>query len=124
MRTATSMLAGLAVTAAITAGPALAGGPHAGAARTCSLAGRYQRLGPSYVETLEVRGVACKTGERVVSAYYRCRLRSGGLAGHCHNRVLGFACRERRSGIPVQFDARVTCTRGRAMVVHRYTQNV
>jgi hypothetical protein len=108
---------------AMVAAPAASGSPSAHAARSCNLAGKYQSLGPTYVETLDVRGVSCAAGERLVKAYYRCRVSAAGRSGHCRHAVLGYRCHERRSGISTQFVARVSCTRGRKAVTHRYSQN-
>lgn len=109
--------------AALAVAPATDARPVASAAKACGIRGVQRSLGPSYVTSLSVRGTSCATGKRVVRAYYRCRVRSGGVRGRCHRRVLGFRCSERRAGIPIQFDATVTCRRGRARVYHAYTQN-
>lgn len=99
--------------------------PVASAAATkCSFKGLEQEhMGPSYVTSLAVSGVNCNFGKALVRAYYRCRVRSGGVRGYCHSPVYGFRCGERRSGIKIQFDARVTCVRGARRVTHTYTQN-
>ena len=55
-------------------------------------------------------------------AYYRCRTRSG-PAGRCHSTVLGFTCHEQRNSIPTEIDARATCRRGHATVIHTYQQD-
>lgn len=80
-------------------------------------------MGPTYVTSLSVTGVSCATGKQVVRAYYKCRVRSGGVKGYCHSKVLGYACSEKRSGISVQFDAKVNCVNGSRRVYHTYTQN-
>lgn len=85
--------------------------------------GSGQGLGPSYVTSLTVHHTSCKSGKRLVRAYYRCRKAAGGVKGRCTKRVLGYRCRETRHGIAIQFDARVTCTAGKRKVVHTYTQN-
>jgi hypothetical protein len=98
-------------------------GPTASAAARCSLSAREQRnLGPTYVTALSVSGTSCATGERVVRAYYRCRIRHGGRRGRCTSRVLGYRCTETRTSIATQFDARVRCRNGGARVNHSYTQ--
>lgn len=109
--------------AAVVPAHGAAASPTAHASRSCSLAGSYRSLGPTYVTSLSVRNTSCATGKRVVRAYYRCRIASGGRRGRCHHRVLGFRCSERRSSSPVQFDARVTCSSGSRRVTHVYTQN-
>jgi hypothetical protein len=116
----------LAVLLAALAGLAAAGGA-AGAARasTCNVRSLYQKPGyPEYVTSLAVSGVPCATGVRLIRAYYACRVHAGGpFSGRCHHAVLGFTCREQRQGISIVYNATVTCRRGRATVVHRYTQN-
>jgi hypothetical protein len=116
-------LAVLAI-AATTAPPALAGsdGPTASAAARCSLSGKERKLGPTYVTSLSVTRVSCATGERIVKDYYRCRVRDGGRKGRCDSRIRGFRCTEKRESISTQFDARVSCRKGKARVRHDYTQ--
>jgi hypothetical protein len=97
--------------------------PPVTASATCDISGKERHLGPTYVTSLRVTGVGCRTGERVVKRYYKCRLKSGGRRGRCHSPVSGFSCKERRiQAIKTEFDARVTCKRGRARVWHTYTQ--
>ncbi|MBA3329133.1 MAG: hypothetical protein H0T43_12615 [Solirubrobacterales bacterium] len=80
-------------------------------------------LGPTYLTKLSVTRTSCRTGLRVVRAYYRCRVRNGGRDGRCRSRVLTYRCTERRfNTISTQFDARVTCSKGSARVLHTYTQ--
>ncbi len=101
-----------------------AAGPRALAAGACNIAGKQLNQGPTYLTSLSVSGGAsCATGLRVVRAYYRCRLHTGGLKGYCRSRVLGFRCSEKRVGIAIQFDSKVTCTNGHQRVYHTYTQN-
>lgn len=115
----------LAVSGATVASePAFASaGPVATASKACSIRGKESKLGPSYVTSLSVTGVSCGEGEKVVKAYYACRVKGGGVRGRCVKKVRNFACREQRSGIATQFDASVTCTKRGATVRHRYTQN-
>jgi hypothetical protein len=90
---------------------------------TCDLSGKERHLGPTYVTSLRVHGVSCQTGERVVRRYYSCRVKAGGRRGRCHHRVSGFSCHEKRvQAIKTEFDASVTCKRGRSRVWHDYTQ--
>jgi hypothetical protein len=97
--------------------------PGASASATCNISGKERHLGPTYVTSLRVKGVGCRTGERVVKGYYKCRVKSGGRRGRCHSKVSGFRCREKRiQAIKTEFDARVTCKRGRSRVWHNYTQ--
>jgi hypothetical protein len=115
--------------AALVAMTALAGWGAAPAtsrsiAVSCHLTAREgEHLGPTYVTSLSVTHVSCAAGKRLVRAYYRCRVRSGGVKGHCDKPVLGFRCTEHRQGIAIQFDARVTCVMGSKRVVHTYTQD-
>ena len=95
---------------------------EAAAKKRCNIRGDERKFGPTYVSSLKVRRVRCRTGRAVVRAYYHCRIRSGSLRGRCHSKVLRFSCRERRVGVKGQFDAQVTCTRGRARVWHVYSQ--
>jgi hypothetical protein len=110
--------------AAVAAGATGVAGAATPATKTCDLTRNAQDLGPSYVTSLKVRGATCATGVQLVRAYYRCRVRSGGVRGKCHSRVLRYVCHEHRQGISIQFDATVTCTRGTSRkIVHTYTQN-
>jgi len=98
--------------------------PTASSAASCSVRGQERRLGPTYTTSLSVTKVSCTAGKRLVRAYYKCRVASGGKDGRCRRRVSGYACTEKRStGIPTQFDARVTCRSGSRRIVHTYTQN-
>jgi hypothetical protein len=99
----------------------LAGAPAARAA-TCA-DGRLPN-GNGYFTSLTVTKVSCKTGKRVVLAYYKCRMKKGKKA-RCTDKVLGFSCRElKRTQIPTEINARVGCTRGARKVVHTYQQNL
>lgn len=93
------------------------------AAKPCNIRGSEQAMGPSYVTSLKVTRTNCATGKKLVKAYYRCRVRNGGVTGKCRSKVMGYSCRETRSGISVQFNATVTCRAGSRTVVHTYTQN-
>jgi hypothetical protein len=97
--------------------------PAVHAAGKCKLTSKEQRgLGPTYVTSLSVTHVSCKSGKALVKAYYKCRAKNG-PSGRCVKKVSGYSCRETRSGISVQFNAKVTCTNGRKVVKHSYTQN-
>lgn len=105
--------------------------PSTAAAATCKLTAdeEYHRANnkkPTYTRSLKVSGGAtCATGHKMISAYYRCRVAapSPGKKGRCTAKVLGYSCTEKRSNvIPTQFDARVTCKKGRARIVTDYTQ--
>ncbi len=93
--------------------------PSPAEARTCK-APKYP--GNGYFTSLSVTGTSCATGSRVALAYYRCRVRKG-IRGRCTTPVLRYRCSERRTSIATQFEARVTCKRGGARVVHSYQQN-
>jgi hypothetical protein len=119
-----AVLAASSLLAAWSASTVPAGSPSATiASKRCDISGDERKLGPTYVTSLSVKGVSCRTGRRVVRGYYRCRIRSGGRRGRCHSRVLRFRCTEHRESISTQFDARVRCVRGRSRVWHTYTQN-
>lgn len=113
------VIAIVAVTAAAWAGSPAGASPVAQAGRTCS-APKYPGLG--YFTSLTVTGTSCATGSKLAIAYYKCRTRSG-PAGRCSGSVLGFTCHEQRNSIPTEIDARVTCKRHGATVVHTYQQD-
>ena len=93
--------------------------PATASARSCTPP-KYP--GNGYFTSLSVRGVSCATGRDVARAYYRCRIKKG-IRGRCTTRVLRFSCTERRTSIPTQFEAKVTCKRGTKRVFHSYQQN-
>jgi hypothetical protein len=97
--------------------------PTARAASSCNISGKEESLGPTYVTYIGVSGGAsCKQAERLVRAFYRCRVKHGGVAGRCSG-VEGFRCSENRyATIAVQYDSHVLCTRGRERIRHDYTQ--
>lgn len=114
-----------ALTAALAAGTVAAPSAHAArpAARpkTCDISGVADRLGPTSVTSLKVLHVRCDRGIAVVRAFHSCRL-AHGVSGRCVRLVKGYACNEQRTSGPTQFSASVTCAKGRARVMHRYTQ--
>lgn len=120
-----TLLALAACLLALAAGPAAAqasAGPEAVASKACSLAGKTRSLGPTYTTSLSVKRTSCRKGRKLVKAYYNCRLDNGGRKSRCGG-VMGYSCSERRSNvIPTQFDASVTCKRGRKAIKHKYTQ--
>jgi hypothetical protein len=94
---------------------------------SCDLTVKEQRhLGASYVTSLKVSHVSCTKGKDVVKAFHDCRGESGKPQGKCDHKVLGYSCEEHRfDAVPhVQYNSRVTCTRGDKVVKHTYTQNV
>ena len=102
---------------------ALAGAPraHAASCNTQSTA-YYLPNGNGYITSLSVTKVSCKTGRKVALAFYTCRHKKG-KEGHCTDKVLGYSCREtKRTKVPTEINARVTCSRGARRVVHTYEQ--
>jgi hypothetical protein len=99
--------------------------PIAHAAGSCrkQIAGKIRLLGPTYAETLNVSGTSCASGEKLITAYNKCRLRSGGAKGYCHSTVLGFRCSEKRPQTSsVSFIGDVSCTAGRVHVAFTYVE--
>lgn len=94
-------------------------------AGSCSIHGQERSFGPTYVTSLRVIGTSCKRGKEVVRAFHACRRAHGGIKrGRCPYSVsvLGYHCREKRGSIPTESTGKVTCRRGRATVIHTYTQ--
>lgn len=89
--------------------------------KTCDISKVADRLGPTSVTSLKVLHVTCDRGIAVVRAFHACRLKNG-PSGRCVRLVKGYACGEIRTNGPTQFSATATCRKGRASVVHRYTQ--
>ena len=118
-----ALLACVALLALATAGGAVAGSASVHAAGSCHLSTHdYSHLGASYVTSLSVKGVSCKTGKSVVRAYHKCRSR-GGWMGKCGH-AAGYGCsRKILDRSSVAYDAKVTCKRGGKRVVHTYQQN-
>lgn len=101
---------------------ALLAGAPAAHARTCA-DGRLPN-GNGYFTSLTVTKVSCKTGKRVVLAYFECRMKKGKKA-RCTDKVLGYSCREtKRTQIPTEINARVSCRLRARRVVHTYQQNL
>jgi hypothetical protein len=116
-----ALLAALTLLALATAGGATAGSAGVHAAGGCHLSSHEQRhLGATYVTSLSVKHTSCRTGKSVIRAFNGCRQ---GPRGRCHHRVKGYACKENRSGISVQFNSSVNCKRGSKRVHFTYTQN-
>jgi hypothetical protein len=92
--------------------------PTADASKSCSV-GNSRSYGTTYVLSISVRNVSCRTGRSVIRAFHACR---PGKAGHC-SRASGYSCSERRfNKSPQSYDSRVTCTKGTKVVKHTYTQ--
>ena len=98
----------------------LVSGTAAASAASCSPP-KYP--GSGYFTSLTVTKVSCATGKKVALAYYRCRVKNG-PKGRCVKKVEGYACREQRTSIETEINARVTCTRGTRKVVHTFQQNL
>jgi hypothetical protein len=80
------------------------------------------------VTSLKVQGVTCTKAEKVIKAYHQCRHASGGPAGMCSGKVLGFSCKDgKRTGVPnVQYNATAKCrkaTNSARRIKSSYTQN-
>lgn len=111
-----TLLLALLATAAVAAIPASA------SAATCKLPPDGKGFGPTYLLSLKTTKTGCSKGKAVVKAFHACAT-SHGPKGRCTKKVLGFACTERRgAAIPTQFDAKATCTKGKAKVDFTYTQ--
>jgi hypothetical protein len=110
----------LAVAALVCAGTTATASPVAHAAHTCS-APKYPGIG--YFTSLRVSGTSCSRGSQVAVDYYRCRTRHG-KAGTCSGGVDGYRCSESRHSIPTEIDARVTCHKGHATIIHTYQQDL
>ena len=97
---------------------AASAGPDANASKSCNV-GNTRGYGTTYVLSIRVAGVSCRTGKSVIRAFHDCR---PGKAGRC-SRAAGYSCSERRfNKSPQSYDSRVTCTRGSRVVKHTYTQ--
>jgi hypothetical protein len=114
---------------AVVLGAALA--PANAVAANCKLTAdeEYHRANnklPTYTRSLSASGgVSCATAHKFIRSYYRCRVAapSPGKKGKCTKKVSGFSCTEKRSNvIKTQFDAKVTCKKGRGRILTQYTQ--
>ena len=99
---------------------ALASAPAAHA-KQCNVQSDAENLGPSYVTSLEVKGITCARGKSLVRSYHACRKARGGIKGRCPS-VRGYSCKEQRETIKTQFSAKATCTNGSRRFVHTYSQ--
>lgn len=80
--------------------------------------------GSGYFTSLSVTKVNCATGKKLVTSYYKCRIKKG-KTGRCTTKVLGYSCKEtKRVKIATELDARVSCTLGARRIVHTYQQNL
>ena len=78
-----------------------------------------------YFTQLQVNGVSCATGRKLVLAYYKCR-RKKGIKASCNGKTVnGMKCTEKRGAeIETQYNATVTCKKGSKRVKHSYQQNL
>ena len=110
----------------------LAGTSSPALAATCKASKtKYPNANPGgYFTSLKVTKVSCRTGAKLMVAYYKCRRKNGqGVEGKCkQSKVNGMRCRESRpsSGRVAgqEFNAKVTCRSGSKKVVHTYQQNL
>jgi hypothetical protein len=116
-------VAGVLVAALLGLASVASAQPVAYAASKCNIAKEYFTLGPTYAETLNVSGTSCATGIHLIHDYYECGIKAGGAKGLCRSKVLGFSCKAKRSSSPVQYIAKVTCTKGRDDADFTYTNN-
>ena len=93
--------------AGIAAGAASASGPVAHAAGTCGI-GNSRGYGYSYLTSLWVSNTSCKTGRTIA-------LHHGGSGWSCKKTTLDSS--------RVQYDARVSCSKGSGRIKWTYTQN-
>ena len=93
--------------------------PSAAQAATCTPP-KYP--GSGYFTKLTVTHVSCATGKKFVVSYYKCRTKHG-VSGRCVSKVSGYSCKETRTTISTEIDAKVTCTNGSKKIVHYYQQN-
>jgi hypothetical protein len=116
----------VAIVAALAlAGVAALAGASAAEAATCNTQNTTTYSLPNsngYITSLSVAKVSCKTGRRLALAFYKCRHKKG-KEGRCTDKVLGYSCREtKRTKIPTEINARVSCTLGARKVIHTYEQ--
>ncbi|MCK9250466.1 MAG: hypothetical protein M0P31_16010 [Solirubrobacteraceae bacterium] len=92
-------------------------------AASCRYSAKEGRaMGPSYVTSIQVTRTSCATGKKVVKAFHKCR---GSQTGRCRKAVVRYRCTERRGKtLRGQFSSKVTCKRGKARVVHTFTEFV
>jgi hypothetical protein len=100
-----------------------AAGATPASAANCSYSAKQGRsFGPSYVTSISQTGTSCGTAKKVVKAFHSCR---GSKTGRCTRKVSGYRCTENRGKTyQGQFSAKVTCKRGKARVVHTYSEFV
>ena len=116
----------LAVSACLVGAALVGAQPSVAATKACSTPSYPGGDGNGYFTRLRATNVSCRSARRLVTAYYRCRVRAGGRRGSCNGRTVNnLRCTERRgAAIATQFNATVTCKRGSKKVVHSYQQNL
>ncbi len=115
---ALACVAGAAVPALATTGPATAATTASGAA-TCSSLPKYPGVG--YFTSLKASGLGCSSAKKVMVAHYKCRVKHG-KSGTCKS-VKGYKCTEKRVQGTENYSSRVTCKRGSKKVVYTYQQD-
>jgi len=97
--------------------------PSASAAKSCT-APAYPTPNGSF-SALKVTKTTCAKGSKLATDFHACRTKTG-PAGRCVRKVSGYACREQRTTVGTQIDARVSCAEGkkkkRKVVSFSYTQ--
>jgi hypothetical protein len=116
----TGRAVGGAALAGIVAVLSAAPGAQAAAPKVCKL--------PDYPGTgsfayLNVTGTTCATGAKIARAFTTCRTKTG-PSGRCVKKVSGYACRESRINGPEEITGKVTCTKGKAKIVHGFRQTL
>ncbi|MEA2372297.1 MAG: hypothetical protein QOH12_2691 [Solirubrobacteraceae bacterium] len=114
-------LAALGAVSALPASSAVAA-PVARASASCTAS--TATLAGGYFIPKSKRGVSCATQKGLEAGFQACRLKHGGQKGKCSSKILGFVCKEgKRSAIPTNFFATVTCTKAKALFSYVYEQN-
>ncbi|MGI8803658.1 MAG: hypothetical protein ACR2KV_16080 [Solirubrobacteraceae bacterium] len=114
------LCAGLALT-----GASAEARPVAHAATTCDDSSVGSLGSDNYFTGITTKHASCMTALRVAVGWQACRLKRGGVTGHCHSKVVGFTCRETRPKAfagPISFGGVVSCKRGTATVAYSYQQ--
>jgi hypothetical protein len=66
-------------------------------------------------------GTSCKKAGKVVDAYTKCRTKKDPF-GYCTSKVLGYSCRESRTGYEDTRGGHVVCAKGKSYVAHKWYQ--
>lgn len=122
-----SLLAGIALIAALTALAMTVGAQNAESAtlKSCVMLPREQDppgSKPTYNLTLKSKGASCAVAKRVMKAFHRCRAET---AFRCTKKVLtNWRCTGKKtSSTPLIFYASFTCSWGPRRVTSSYQQN-